>query len=817
MQRTEVLIRKNMTDTNAIRQLEEQLAETECQPDTDVCRKIDILNDLAWQLSDVDLKRAYALAESACTLAAHPDERDLPYQAGMAHGLRTLGYLNQRFGNHPLGLSQLIKAQEICEALSLSDVLTDVLDSITSIYGQIGDFATALSYCYRQLAAAQQIGDARRVVNAQNNLASIYLAMGDHARSIETFQQNLQKAVEIGFARIEAISLLNLAEMHLLAGNYEQALAYTLRGQQVCHTAGFALFAVYAQKAIGKIYLKLKKATGIPALEQALAMARAQASQYLEAELLLELGAAHRDLHQFDLAFEAVQQSLVVAATIDANYELSSAHLLLAEIYEQMGDAAQALAHFKQYQVLKEKIAGEKVEQRLRVLQVAHDTATAKKEAEIAHLRAIELSAVNVRLEEQVAVRTAELTATVALLQQEIVVREQAEAEIQQLVETLEQRVAERTNELATFFDLILLAGQAVDLSDLFDQVVVRIMEATRSRALCIHLFDENRTGLYLAGQQNLADDSRASLQTVPLEAGFARWMQQPNDPLVTTSLATLSLLPSSLRLPDFQTYLGAQIKIGGRTAGMLSCYRFSDRGYGIDEIALVTALAEQLGMMLETQRLRRNAEEMAVLEERQRLARDLHDSVTQSLYSLSLFSRAGREAVEDGDTDRLTYALTELERNTLLALREMRLLLYELRPADLEEEGLARAIQLRLGAVERRVGLQLDVQIAELPSMPLRSGLELYHIIVEALNNVVKHAAASHLALRLVPTGEHLHLHISDDGMGFDPAQTRGGLGLRNIQERMARLQGRLAITSAPGNGTRLDAVIPLPMEAPK
>jgi tetratricopeptide (TPR) repeat protein len=279
MQRTEVLIRKNMTDTNAIRQLEEQLAETECQPDTDVCRKIDILNDLAWQLSDVDLKRAYALAESACTLAAHPDERDLPYQAGMAHGLRTLGYLNQRFGNHPLGLSQLIKAQEICEALSLSDVLTDVLDSITSIYGQIGDFATALSYCYRQLAAAQQIGDARRVVNAQNNLASIYLAMGDHARSIETFQQNLQKAVEIGFARIEAISLLNLAEMHLLAGNYEQALAYTLRGQQVCHTAGFALFAVYAQKAIGKIYLKLKKATGIPALEQALAMARAQASK----------------------------------------------------------------------------------------------------------------------------------------------------------------------------------------------------------------------------------------------------------------------------------------------------------------------------------------------------------------------------------------------------------------------------------------------------------------------------------------------------------------------------------------------------------
>ena len=147
----------------------------------------------------------------------------------------------------------------------------------------------------------------------------------------------------------------------------------------------------------------------------------------------------------------------------------------------------------------------------------------------------------------------------------------------------------------------------------------------------------------------------------MPLAGAFQRWLQQPNDPLLTTDLPAAALLPAAFRLPGCQTYLGAQIKIGGRAEGLLSCYRFTDRGYGIDEIALVTALAQQIGMMLETQRLRRHTEEVAVLAERQRLARDLHDSVTQSLYSLTLFSRAGREAAADGDTVRLQESLREL------------------------------------------------------------------------------------------------------------------------------------------------------------
>ena len=289
----------------------------------------------------------------------------------------------------------------------------------------------------------------------------------------------------------------------------------------------------------------------------------------------------------------------------------------------------------------------------------------------------------------------------------------------------------------------------------------------------------------------------------MPVAADFERWLQQPNDPLLTTDLGEAALLPAAFRLPGCQTYLGAQVKIGGRAEGLLSCYRFRDRGYGIDEIALVTALAEQIGLMLETQRLRRQAEEMAVLAERQRLARDLHDSVTQSLYSLTLFSRAGREAAADGDTQRLQESLASLEHNTLHALREMRLLLYELRPADLEQRGAAAcagaAAEYRGTAC--RAAARRAAGPAACPAAQLRVGPVSHHRRGAQQRDQARRRRPCTPALRMRTGGKAApELVIADDGRGFDPEQNTGGLGLNNMRERAARLHGQISVTSAPG-----------------
>ena len=780
-----------------------------------VHQQIAALNQQAWELSDTDSKQAYALAAAAYDLASSPGAGELPDQVGIACSLRTQGYLNMRCGDYPLGLSQLTRALALFAAVDslngIPDALPDVYDGIAAIYAQIGSYPEALDYMHKQLEAAERIGDMRRVTNAYNNFASIYVAMGQYDRAIETLQRNLRLGVEIGYQRIECLSYTNLAEMYLMTGAYPLALENCLLALQRSGAAGFKLFEVHAYKILGTLYRLMGDAPeGIRYLEDALAAARSLPSLPTEVAVLLELGQNYRAAQRLDLAEEFLQQAATIAAAIDGRYELAEAHRQMSDLYEQVGDAAQALAHFKQHQKYKEMVTGEQSNRRLQVLQVAHDTRMAQQEAE--HLRNL-----NEGLEQQVAERTAELTAAVALLQKEIGERERAEAAIQQMVATLEQRVADRTDELATFFDLSLLAGQGGDLGVVFEQALPRIMEVSRSRVICLHMLDVEHAALHLVGQQNIPPDAQPRLQLVPIGGDFQRWLQLPNDPLLTTNLGAALWLPAPFRLPGCQTYLGAQVKVGGRAEGLLSCYRFRDRGYGIDEVALVTALAEQIGLMLETQRLRRNAEEMAVLAERQRLARDLHDSVTQSLYSLTLFSRAGREAAADGDTRRLQESLASLEHTTLHALREMRLLLYELRPADLEQEGLRRALELRLNTVERRAGLRLDVQLDELPALPPNYETELYHVVIEALNNVIKHAAAGRASVLLRYTGRRsktcLHLVIADDGRGFDPAQNTGGLGLINMRERIARLRGQISITSAPGAGTRVEAILPCPM----
>jgi signal transduction histidine kinase len=804
-----------MTDTQEIYQLENQLAAWENTPGGDIIAKIDILNDLAWVLCDIDLKRAQSLSETAYALAGATDDGAASYQTGIAYSLRTLGYLNQRVGDYPLGLTQLFKAQEIFESLKIDDALPDVLDGIAGIYFQISDFPEALTYIYRQLEAAQRLGDQRLIANANNNLANIYFETGDYNRAIETLRHNLQIATEIDYKRIESLSYLNLAETYLLAGDYLQALDNARLALAVSQAAGFELFQVYAFDLIGKAHLKLGEAAqAIHYLEQALALSSQVESHVTESPILLNLGHAYHATHQPDLALACLQRGVATAQAINAGSELFKIHLLLSEIYEQQGDFAQALVHYKEYQTIKETVLGEKSDQRLKVLQVAHDTETVRKEAEILRLKTTELqhevaehARTGAQLEQQVKIRTAELSNTVMLLQQEITERERAQAEIQHLLATLEQRVSARTEELATFFDLTVLAGHAANLADVFQQAIPRILEVTHSRAICLHLGEPDQPAtLRLAAQHSLPAAALSVLQNVSLPPSFQRWMQHPNDPLVATNLAGLTLLPSAFRPADFKSYLGAQIRVGSGIKGLLSCYRFTESGFTMDEISLVVALAEQLGMVLETHRLRQTAQEIAVLEERQRLARDLHDSVTQSIYSLTLFARAGREAAEDGDAPRLNASLVDIEQNARHALQEMRLLLYELRAPLLEQTDLVQAIDTRLNLVERRAGLLADFQVA-LAQRPLPQALELelYRLTIESLNNVVKHANARRVGVDLSVTRYHLTLTITDDGCGFEPPQKSGGFGLQGMQERVDRLGGTLEIISAPGQGTKI------------
>jgi signal transduction histidine kinase len=205
--------------------------------------------------------------------------------------------------------------------------------------------------------------------------------------------------------------------------------------------------------------------------------------------------------------------------------------------------------------------------------------------------------------------------------------------------------------------------------------------------------------------------------------------------------------------------------------------------------------------------------ERIAVLEDRQRLAHELHDSVTQSLYGVTMYSEAASRFLDANQTDKAKNLMKELQKTSLEALREMRLLVFELRPPMLEKKGLAAAIQARLAAVEGRAGIKTELLADNSISLPGAIEKALYGIAQESLNNILKHAEATRIRVELRQSEGSAALEITDNGLGFDTvvARQRGGLGLLGLEERAAAIGGLLFIDSHPGSGTLIRVEVPL------
>jgi signal transduction histidine kinase len=220
----------------------------------------------------------------------------------------------------------------------------------------------------------------------------------------------------------------------------------------------------------------------------------------------------------------------------------------------------------------------------------------------------------------------------------------------------------------------------------------------------------------------------------------------------------------------------------------------------------MARVLVRQERLVAENARLHERARQVAVLQERQRLARELHDSVTQALYGVSLYAEAASRALTAGDTAPVASSLREIRETIQEALGEMRLLLFELRPPLLEERGLFGALQSRLGAVESRAGLVTELRGEGAERLAPEMEQELYRLAQEALNNVLKHAHARHVAIRLEVLADRAILEVADDGVGFEPSlRNGGGFGLHGMRERAERLGGALQVESTPGQGTRV------------
>jgi signal transduction histidine kinase len=269
-----------------------------------------------------------------------------------------------------------------------------------------------------------------------------------------------------------------------------------------------------------------------------------------------------------------------------------------------------------------------------------------------------------------------------------------------------------------------------------------------------------------------------------------------------------------SLILGNTRTILSVPMKTRQRTVGVLSVYnKEGDVGFTDRDAELATFFANQAAAAIENARLYEQTREYAVVEERNRLARDLHDSVTQSLFSVTLLSEAALSLL-DRDPAKARERLERANELAQGALAEMRALIFQLRPMTLQEEGLISALKKHLSALHSRHGPVVELQVTgsvRRLSAPIEDAA--FGIVQESLNNVVKHANAPRTQVQLHFGPDALGVATVDNGVGFDPAAARltPTLGMSSMRERAEGIGGRLVVESAPAQGTKISAELPI------
>jgi signal transduction histidine kinase len=232
-------------------------------------------------------------------------------------------------------------------------------------------------------------------------------------------------------------------------------------------------------------------------------------------------------------------------------------------------------------------------------------------------------------------------------------------------------------------------------------------------------------------------------------------------------------------------------------------------------ETTFLATLADQAAIAAANAQLMAVAQEKVALEERQRLSRELHDSLSQALFGIQLGARQARDLVERdpaGASQRIDYVLKLAE----LGHAEMRALIFELRPESLEAEGLVPALHKQAEVLRIRHNIAARTVANGEPATPLEVKQALYRIVQEALQNTVKHARAGHVDIHLETRDGGVMLAVHDDGVGFDSERTfPGHLGMHTMRERALGIGGSLEVVSSLGEGTRIVVRVPSPSEA--
>jgi PAS domain S-box-containing protein len=425
----------------------------------------------------------------------------------------------------------------------------------------------------------------------------------------------------------------------------------------------------------------------------------------------------------------------------------------------------------------------------------ADETEWALQAAELIAL-AIARAQTHAHLEQLVEERTERLRLTNGLLERQILERRQAE-----LAEREQRTLAEALRDTAA------ILNSTLDLDEVLDQILENVGRVVPHQGANIMLVEHGTASL--ARSRGYAErGAKEALLSVyfPANSMFEiRSLIKAGEPTV---IPDTQHNQDWVHVPEskwIRSYLGCPIRMDGEVIGFLNLDSSKPGFFNLHHTERLQAFADQAAVAIKNARLYEQAKKLAVLEERQRLSRDLHDAVSQTLWSASLIADV-LPTLWEQDEDEGRRNLQDLKDLTRAARDEMRGLLLELRPGALTQTALPDLLNEVIRAANKQTSARITLKIHGKDEIPAKVQIAFYRIAQEALNNIVKHSKATEAVVELDFRMDCITLIIRDNGRGFDPEQARAGhLGTGIIQERALSIGALARINSHIGEGTEV------------
>jgi len=388
------------------------------------------------------------------------------------------------------------------------------------------------------------------------------------------------------------------------------------------------------------------------------------------------------------------------------------------------------------------------------------------------------------------------------------------------MYELLEQRVAARTRELKAILEVSQIVNSNLELGPLLKIILEQLKQVIDYAGAGIAKLDGDdfviveylglvpreimlgfRSSVYQdTGYQKVAETK----QPVIIDDIWG------NEPWLNL-LRNITNKDMLTKFRDIHSWMGIPLISHDQLIGVLRLDHHEPGHFTSAHADLGLAFANQAAIAIENARFHEQAQRLAAFQERQRLARELHDSVSQALYGIALGARTAQMRLES-EPEKLAEPLDYILSLAEAGLSEMRALIFELRPESLQNEGLVVAITKQADALRARYTLEVMTDLGSEPDISLDWKEVLYRVTQEAMQNIARHSHATKVEVQLHQKDNRLALEIRDNGMGFDTSREYPGhLGLQSMQERVAQIGGTFAVVSQFGMGTTISISLPL------